>query len=104
MLLVRQASPKGRGHMLNTKLSGRSTLVARTVRVCAESVSVPSFSRDLLAKTTGLARGTTCNGSRPSLYIDEGLRQIKTPKQSIKSRLFLVFTLCIRSSSSLVLV
>jgi hypothetical protein len=44
---------------------GRSALVARTVRACAESVRVPSFSRDLLAKTVGLAQETTCNGSRP---------------------------------------
>jgi hypothetical protein len=28
MLLVRQPSPKGRGHMLKTKLSGRSGLEA----------------------------------------------------------------------------
>jgi hypothetical protein len=72
MLLVRQLSPKGRGHMLNAKKSsadgpalrpdgsrsGRSAVVARTVRACAESVRVPSFSRDLLPKTTGLTRET----------------------------------------------
>jgi hypothetical protein len=63
MLLVRQPSPKGRGHMLNAKKSsadgpwsGQSAVVARTVRACAESVRVPSFSRDLLPKTTGLTR------------------------------------------------
>jgi hypothetical protein len=44
---------------------GRSAVVARTVRACAESVRVPSFSWDLLAKTAGLARETTCNRSRP---------------------------------------
>jgi hypothetical protein len=72
--------------MLNTKLSGRSgleaerfALVARTVRACVESVRVPSFSRDLLAKTAGLAQGTTCNGSRPPLCIDEGLQPIEPP-------------------------
>jgi hypothetical protein len=32
--------------------SGQSTVVAWTVRVCAESVRVPSFSWDLLPKTT----------------------------------------------------
>jgi hypothetical protein len=70
MLLVRQPSPKGRGHMLNSKKSsadgppprpdsprsGQSAVVARTVRACVESVRVPSFSRDLLPKTTGLTR------------------------------------------------
>jgi hypothetical protein len=69
----------------------------------AESVRVPSFSRDLLPKTAGLARETVCSGSRPPLYIDEGVRPIE-PQQSIKSSLFLVFTLCIRTSSSLALV
>jgi hypothetical protein len=44
---------------------GRSTVVARTVRACVESVRFPSFSRDSLAKTAGLARETTCSGSRP---------------------------------------
>jgi hypothetical protein len=78
MLLVRQPSPKGRGHMLKTKKSladgprwwrgrsvragrprsGQSAVVARTVRACAESVRVPSFSRGLLPKTAGLARET----------------------------------------------
>jgi hypothetical protein len=70
MLLVRQPSPKGRGHMLKAKKSladsptlrpdgprsGQSAVVARTVRACAESVRVPSFSRDLLSKTAGLTR------------------------------------------------
>jgi hypothetical protein len=65
MLLVRQPSPKGRGHILKTKLSGRSgleagrsALGARMVRACTESVRVPSFSRDLLPKTVGLTRKT----------------------------------------------
>jgi hypothetical protein len=64
--------------------------------MCVELVRVSSFSRDVLAKTTGLAQETTCNVSRPPLYIDEGLRSIEPP-QSIKSNLLLVFTLCIRS-------
>jgi hypothetical protein len=38
--------------------SGQSAVVARTVRACAESVRVPSFSWGLLPKTTGLARET----------------------------------------------
>jgi hypothetical protein len=54
-------------------------VVAQTVRACAESVRVTSFSRDLLAKTAGLDRETTYNGSRPPLYIDEGLQSIETP-------------------------
>ena len=45
--------------------SGLSAVVARTVRACAESVRVPSFSRDLLPKTAGLTRETVGNGSRP---------------------------------------
>jgi hypothetical protein len=38
--------------------AGRSAVVARTVRACAESVRVPNFSRDLLPKTAGLTRKT----------------------------------------------
>jgi hypothetical protein len=59
--------------------SGQSAVVARTVRACAESVRVPSFSRDLLPKTAGLTRKTVGSRSRPSLYIDEGLRPIEPP-------------------------
>jgi hypothetical protein len=59
--------------------SGRSAGVARTVRACAESVRVPSFSRDLLPKTAGLTRKSVGSGSRPPLYIDEGLRPIEPP-------------------------
>jgi hypothetical protein len=36
--------------------SGLSAVAARTVRACAETVRVPSFSRDLLPKTMGLTR------------------------------------------------
>jgi hypothetical protein len=53
--------------------SGRSAVVARTIRTCTESVRVPSFLQDLLAKSAGLTRETTCNGFRPPLYIDKGL-------------------------------
>jgi hypothetical protein len=69
----------------------------RTVRACAESVRVPSFLRDLLAKPAGLTRKPTCNGSRPPLlYIDEGLWPIEPPTiDQIKSTYR--FTLCIRS-------
>jgi len=70
MLLVRQPSPKGRGAYVRTQndredgparrpdgpRSGPSAVVARTVRACAESVRVPSFSRDLLPKTMGLTQ------------------------------------------------
>jgi hypothetical protein len=45
--------------------SGLSAVVARTVRACAESVRVPSFSRDWLPKTTGLTRKSLGSGSRP---------------------------------------
>ena len=72
MLLVRQPSPKGRGAYVGHQMcladgpalrpdgprSGLSAVVARTVRACAESVRVPSFSRDLLPKTAGLTRET----------------------------------------------
>ena len=100
MLLVRQPSPKGRGAYVGTQndradgparrpdgpRSGPSAVVARTVRACAESVRVPSFSRDLLPKTAGLTRETVGNGSRPPLYIDEGLRPIEPPSiEQIKS-------------------
>jgi hypothetical protein len=59
--------------------SGLSAVVARTVRACAESVRVLSFSRDLLPKTAGLTRKSVRSGSRPPLYIDKGLRPIKPP-------------------------
>jgi hypothetical protein len=68
--------------------SGRSAVVARTVRADAESHRVPSFLQDFLAKSVRLTRETTCNGSRPPPYIDEGLRPIE-PSQSIKSNLFI---------------
>jgi hypothetical protein len=70
MLLVRHLHQKAGGHLLSSKKSsadgpaprpdgprsGQSAVVARTVRSCAESVRVPSFSRDLLPKTAGLTR------------------------------------------------
>jgi hypothetical protein len=49
--------------------SGLSAMEARTIRVCAESVRIPDFLRDLLAKPTELTREPTCNGSRPSPFI-----------------------------------
>jgi hypothetical protein len=52
---------------LDSPRSRQSALVVRTVR--AESVRIPSFLRDLLAKTTDLARDTNCNGSKSPLYI-----------------------------------
>jgi hypothetical protein len=64
---------KAGGHMLETKSA------SQTVRACAESVRVPSFSRDLLPKTAGLTRNSVGRGSRPPLYIDEGLRAIEPP-------------------------
>jgi hypothetical protein len=75
--------------------SGLSAVVAPTV--------CPNFLRELLAKPAGLTRELTCNRSRHPLYADEGLRPIEPP-QSIQSKLLIVFTLCIRSSSSLELV
>jgi hypothetical protein len=80
MLLVRQPSPKGGGAYVGDQKEqrGQSAVMARTVRACAESVRVPSFSRDLLPKTTGLTRKSVGSGFRPPLYIDEGLRPIGT--------------------------
>jgi hypothetical protein len=57
--------------------SRQSALVARAVRSRAESVRVPSFLWDLLAKTAELAREIDCNGSRPTIYIYGGLRAIE---------------------------
>jgi hypothetical protein len=45
--------------------SGLSAVAARTVRAYAETVRVPSFSRDLLPKTVGLTRKSVRSGSRP---------------------------------------
>jgi hypothetical protein len=67
----------------NGPRSGQSAVVARTVRACTKSVRVPSFSRDLLSKTAGLTRETVGSGSRPPLYIDEGLRPIEPPTKFI---------------------
>jgi hypothetical protein len=67
MLLVRQPSPKGRGTYVGHQKrprgrsgpeAGQSAVMARTVRVCAESVRVPSFSWDLLPRTAGLTQET----------------------------------------------
>jgi hypothetical protein len=56
-----------------------------------QAVRVPVFLRDLLAKSAGLTRESTCNGSRPTLYIDEGLQPIEPP-QLIQSNLLIAFT------------
>jgi hypothetical protein len=60
MLLVRQPPPKGRGHMLRTEIDRADSPRVRRIRV-------PSFLRDLLAKSMGLIRETTCNGPDLSL-------------------------------------
>jgi hypothetical protein len=84
----------------NSLRSERSVLVARMVHACAESIRVPNFLRDLSAKPTGLTQKLTCNGSRPSLYIDEGLRPIEPPIINPINYTY-HFTLCIKSSPSL---
>jgi hypothetical protein len=49
--------------------AGQSAVVTRTVRACVESVMVSRFLRDLLAKSAGLIRKATYNGSKPpTLY------------------------------------
>jgi hypothetical protein len=50
----------------------RSAVVAWTDHVCAESVRVLSFSRDLLPKTAGLARKAICSRSRHPLILMKG--------------------------------
>jgi hypothetical protein len=65
-----------------------SAIAARTVRAYTESVKVLDFLRDLLVKHVGLTREPTCNGSRPPIYIDEGLRPIEAP-QSINQSIYI---------------
>jgi hypothetical protein len=80
MLLVCSAPPKGRGHMLGTKLrsdgpalrpdgprlwSGRSAPMGRMVRASVEQIRVPSFVLRLLARFAGFARKSVCKGSSP---------------------------------------
>jgi hypothetical protein len=63
-------------------VGGRSSPIGRmvrggggTVHAYAQSVRIPSLLRNSLAKSVGLTRETTCNGSRPPpFYIDEGIR------------------------------
>jgi hypothetical protein len=82
-------------------------LVVRTVRTRATSVRVSSFLRDLLVKTTDLVRDTIVTGPHLpslSLYIYmEGFDRLNMNNR-INNQLHLVFTLCIRSSSSLALI
>jgi hypothetical protein len=81
-----QLRQKAGGHMLST------TLTELTVRAHAELVMIPSFLRDLLAKSARLTRESVCNGSTDlSLYIYEGLRPIGKPTidQSINIHLVL---------------
>jgi hypothetical protein len=42
-----------------------SAVATRTVRACAETIRVPSFSRGLLPKTVGLTRKSVRSGFRP---------------------------------------
>ena len=58
MLSSKKSSADGSAPRPDGPWSGLSAVVARTVRTHAESVRVPSFSRDLLPKTTGLTRET----------------------------------------------
>jgi hypothetical protein len=117
MLLVRQPSPKGMGHMLDTKKS------SHTGRPCGGTVRGPDSPRWWRGRSTRaqsqleflVSRGICYLKLRDylgkqfevdldlPLYIDEGLQPIEPPTiDQIKS--ISRFTLCIRSSSSLVLV
>jgi hypothetical protein len=106
MLLVRQLPPKGRGGICwapeMTADGPRSAVVARMVCACAESVRVPSFSRDLLPKTTGLARETACSGSIPPPLYRWRATADWTPNNR-SNQVYFSFYLCIMSSSSLAL-
>jgi hypothetical protein len=87
------------------RLSG---IAAHTVRPCVESVRVPDFLWDSLAKPTGLTRELTCNGSRPPLYIDEGIRPIEHPAIDPIKSTYQFYLICIvlpisRSRSNLAL-
>jgi hypothetical protein len=77
-------------------------LWGQTVRAYAESVRVPSFSRDLLATNMGLARETTCSGSRPPPLYRWMATADWTPHNR-SNQVYFSFYLCIRSTSSLAL-
>jgi hypothetical protein len=49
--------------------SGQSAVVARTVHACAESVRVPSLSRDLLPKNCGINSGNSLKRIQTSPFI-----------------------------------
>jgi hypothetical protein len=70
--------------------AGRSAVVVRTVRACAELIRVPSFSRDLLPKTVGLIWKLVRSGSKPPLYINEGLRRIE-PHNNRSNQIYFSF-------------
>jgi hypothetical protein len=65
MLIIESGMVDGLALRPDDPRSGRSAVVARTVRACAESVRVPVFLQDLLAKPIGLTQEPTCNGSKP---------------------------------------
>jgi hypothetical protein len=58
MLKTKKSLADGPTQRSDGPRSRQSTVVARTVRVCAELVRVPSFSWGLLPKTAGLDRET----------------------------------------------
>jgi hypothetical protein len=58
MLNTKKSSVDGPALRPDGPRSGQSAVVARMVCACAESIRVPSFSRDLLPKTMGLTRET----------------------------------------------
>jgi hypothetical protein len=63
--------------------------------VRAESARVPSFLRDLLAKTADLAQDADCNGSRPPLYIYMEDYDRSNINNRINSQFISCFTLAI---------
>jgi hypothetical protein len=65
VLEIKKSHADGPGLRPDGPRSGLSMVAARTVRPCAETARVPSFSRDLLPKTVGLTRKSDRSGSRP---------------------------------------
>jgi hypothetical protein len=62
---------------------------ADSLCACAESVSVPDFLRDLLAKSAELTREPTSNGSRPPHLCSEGYGQLNP--HNLYNQLYLSF-------------
>jgi hypothetical protein len=74
--------------------SGRSAVAAHTFHTSVESVTVSYLLQDLLEKSMRLIREPTCNGSRPPLYIDEGVRPIEPPTIDPIKLTYQIYLIC----------